>query len=304
MPPPALPAPNRAADKACAEGRTGGAWPFFCGADMATFREQMQEVANVEAILDTAELTNVQLGTKHLTIFSAKGDTGANLVINEHVKRDAYRLSEIPLGKDDCFLDVGANLGLVVIRVLLGNAPPGCVIAVEAAPVTYIYQQLNLWANVPRAMKEGRVTSIHAAVGERDGGTIPMVYNPKASTATAHFRWDSGSPAWRSGSALRVNVPVVSINTIIAEATGRVRVLKIDCEGCEYKVIPALSDSVWGSFDVVTGEVHAQWMGAKRPSREIEEFCLRRLCAHRPRNRLWHLGIAGAPWCHAVMQNQ
>ena len=246
----------------------------------------MRKVANVEAILDTAEVTDVQLGPRRLKLFSAKGDTGASLVIREHVKGDAYRLGEIPMGERDCFLDVGANLGLVVIRVLLGNAPPGCVIAVEAAPVTYVYQQLNLWANVPTAMEEGRILSIHAAVGDRDGGTIPLVYNPKASTATA---------SWRSG--VTIHVPVVSINTIIAEATGRVRVLKIDCEGCEYRVIPALTDSVWGSFDVVLGEVHAQWMGAERPSREVEEFCLRRLCAHRPGNRLWHMGIAGAPWC-------
>lgn len=280
---------------------TSGAWPFFCQSslDDETLHKVWKDISQavndnagaLQSILDGASKTTASLGIHPLVLYSPMGDAGAKLVIKEHVKGDSYSLNKIPFDAQDCFLDVGSNLGVVIIRALLGESPPGRVISVEAAPVTYVYQQLNLWSNVADFMRKGSVKSVHRAVGGKDGGLLRLIFNPKASTASAPWREDRDSMA--------VQVPIVSINTILAEqmAGFKLNVLKIDCEGCEYEAIPALDDSVWNSLTVVLGEVHAQWMGAMRPSKEVEEYCLRRLCANRNGNRLWRLGIAGAPWC-------
>lgn len=303
------PRPRREWHDVCETARgNSGAWPFFCGAgrpflDDETRGRVWQDIARVvgdnavtlHGILDGAAKTTVGMGSHPLVLYSPMGDSGAKLVIEEHVNGDSYNLNKITFDAHECLLDVGSNLGVVIIRALLGKRPPGCVVSVEAAPVTFLYQLLNLWTNVADSMRSGRVKAVHRAVGGRDGGMLRLVFNPKATTASAPWR----RKFEKLENTVTVQVPFISINTIINDymAGYNLKVLKIDCEGCEYDVIPALDDDVWNSLTVVLGEVHAQWMGEMRPSKEVEELCLRRLCADRDGDSLWHLGIAGAPWC-------
>merc|ERR1719362_1917427 len=62
--------------------------------------------------------------------------------------------------------------------------------------------------------------------------------------------------------------------------TGNVDFVKLDCEGCEYDIVPALHSGIFVRFKHVEGETHpwlTQYIENKTSIREAEE----RMCARR-----------------------
>jgi len=60
-------------------------------------------------------------------------------------------------------------------------------------------------------------------------------------------------------------------------------VLNIDCEGCEYNIIPAMSDSEFDAFDTIVGTTGVHWgyiPEDKRPSSSRGSSTHERLCSH------------------------
>jgi hypothetical protein len=56
-------------------------------------------------------------------------------------------------------------------------------------------------------------------------------------------------------------VPTVTLDDVLAHAGGRVRLLKLDCEGAEYAILDGVDLS---NVDQVCGEAHAlTWRGRK-----------------------------------------
>jgi hypothetical protein len=60
------------------------------------------------------------------------------------------------------------------------------------------------------------------------------------------------------------------MSTIFAEANiapgTRIKILKLDCEGCEYAVVPAFTDEEFALVDDMIGEIHWGYMpAAKQP---------------------------------------
>ena len=94
-------------------------------------------------------------------LWAPKNDAGAQLIVQEHghtaagsVGRDEYNLRQRKIAAGELMVDIGSNLGAVSMRVAR-KSPEGHILMVEASPMTYIYQQINLWCNVPASMLQG-----------------------------------------------------------------------------------------------------------------------------------------------------
>lgn len=251
------------------------------------------DVAVLVHALDIASRTSVVSHGRALTIWAAAGDTGARLAVQEHLAEDQYGLRTANLSGDAVVVDLGSNLGVTVLMLSLQPDPPR-VFAVEASPATWLYQQLNLWSNLPRAMLVGgHVVSVWGAISDSDKGALDLVYDPAASAAAGFWRRPS-----KAGMTFRV--PRQRLSTLLSAhgLTFDIDLLKMDCEGCEFELIPDIPGDDWAKIKRVVGEVHGQWMGRMRPATSVEDFCLRRLCA-RGNPASWYAGnaIANADWC-------
>ena len=63
---------------------------------------------------------------------------------------------------------------------------------------------------------------------------------------------------------------------MLPEARLRIALFKVDCEGCEYEVLPALlsNRSVLARIDRLIGEIHEPAPGAREAARRLKEhFC-------------------------------
>jgi hypothetical protein len=89
-----------------------------------------------------------------ITLWSTGKDEGAEFVLREGVG-DLYHLKEQDSrAADGLTLDLDSNLGAVTIQ-LSRLHPQWTIVAVEAMPITFVYQVVNLWINVRHEMQCG-----------------------------------------------------------------------------------------------------------------------------------------------------
>lgn len=126
----------------------------------------------------------------------------------------------------DCFVDVGANIGMHSLAAAAAVAPGGQIVAFEPHPNTHALLRRSLWMNGHGE----RVQTHQAAVSDR-AGRLPLFLG---STSGHHslFPLEQGEQA----NGERVEVPVVTLDEIIPSGT-RVDLLKIDAEGAELQVL-------------------------------------------------------------------
>ena len=123
-------------------------------------------------------------------------------------------------GTDGVFLDIGANIGAITIPVCkqLENLQ---VICVEAAPWVSKYLKHNIQLNELK-----NVQVLDNAISDRDGDSV-MFYSP-------HEKFGKGSMApvfTEEGTTVKTT----TIDAIALSLNARVRLIKIDVEGFEYK---------------------------------------------------------------------
>jgi FkbM family methyltransferase len=166
-------------------------------------------------------------------------------------------------------IDVGANIGDFCISVAK-LYPKAQVICAEPAPETYFLLRWNLAENnVPliglsslgRADRPG-VVPLHGALGSSDG-FVDFVYSPKKSQ-NANIGGGpgiNGDASWR-----HVKVQAYDLGNMLSTAKVKsVDVLKVDCEGCEFSLLPSLHDWVVDRDRIkrLVGEIH-WWQTSKK----------------------------------------
>ena len=131
----------------------------------------------------------------HYWLWAPTGDAGARLIVQEHGHsvgggRDEYALGQRTIGAGQLMVDIGSNLGAVSLR-LASKSPEGHILMVEASPMTYIYQQINLHCNLPPARFEEpadgsapHVISVFGAMSDQDGGTLTFTWDPRQTHTT------------------------------------------------------------------------------------------------------------------------
>merc|ERR1719492_599196 len=86
-------------------------------------------------------------------------------------------------------------------------------------------------------------------------GTMTMVFNDQDTTgSTAYSRPVAGDRALDRKVTVRkrlVNNALDSFNV-----TGNIDFVKLDCEGCEYDIVPALRSGMLARIGYVAGEIH------------------------------------------------
>jgi hypothetical protein len=149
--------------------------------------------------------------------------------------------------------------------------PSLSIISIEPAPITYFYFLINLFLNkipfhsqgLPSASSTlGGVYAKHAAVAADDSpGTVGVRYDQKSTQYAIVGAPSERTPTWETA-----QVPKFNVNEVLKLATPSfpIELLKIDCEGCEFWLLPRL----WKIFSekslvrMVAGELHLSVLNA------------------------------------------
>ena len=204
------------------------------------------------------------LGMKLMSLRSLKDDNTIRK-LSQDLRGDPYSLGTCYNPK--LIIDVGANIGAFCINAAK-MYPHSQVICAEPAPETYSLLLWNLVENgVPlRQLSslgvEGKpgVIALHAAIGAEDG-KVDLLYIPTRSQnanvgmSRNTSRWATmTNPGWR-----KVSVDEYNLTKILTDSSVRsVDLLKMDCEGCEFTVIPSMRDWIINRTRIKTlvGEIH------------------------------------------------
>lgn len=158
----------------------------------------------------------------------------------------AVALGEYPLpkGVTGWALDIGAHIGAVTVPLALMN-PELRIMAVEAMPENIPL----LMENVMRNGVEDRVSIVHAAASD-SAEPVDIYYGGD------HQHQFIGS----DGGSIRQTVPGASLRGLMllrgVDQDEPFIWTKIDCEGCEYRVLASPSVD---KLTYITGEVHRGW---------------------------------------------
>ena len=206
--------------------------------------------AALEGVLNQTRirLLSTLNGTLTLKMASMQGDRSISHLQRE-MRHDRYDVKGLQQ-HSGVVLDVGANLGyysLVVAKLY----PQMRVLAVEPTPPTFFFLVVNLHLNRVRLMtrstfraaKARGVLPLHAAMGSKataNGTSITMHYPIGGGDSQLAMATSDSSLAPRGGFRTQ-RVPLVDMDDfLVTSGVRRVRVLKIDCEGCEWSLVPNL----------------------------------------------------------------
>lgn len=168
------------------------------------------------------------------------------------VKLDHYRahkkLMAIPLSSDDVVIDCGANVGNVSAKLVSSGAT---IYAFEPNPYAFAALQQRFTNN-------DNVHCIQKGVLDEDGTTKLFL----------HKQADDNQVKWSVGSSMvaekgnvsetnAVEVETVDLSAFIRSLNTRVKIVKIDVEGSEYRILKKLiTDGTIDLADHVLVETH------------------------------------------------
>ena len=188
------------------------------------------EVHDVKTPRGRAARMGCRVGTPDLATVGSTFELWGNL-------HDEYRTADMHI--DGAFVDVGAHIGSVSIAVLLDN-PRARAICVEPIPE-------NVAMITENATRNGVADRLQIVVGAAGTGKSRTVrYGEGVHRYIANIRGANGD---------YVDVPTVTLSSLVRLAGGRVDVLKTDCEGGEYALFHA-TPATLRKVDRIVGEYH------------------------------------------------
>ena len=210
--------------------------------------------ARVEALILNASVSHVKLGNSSLkiTLRSDPEDRRTRSLLTREFRKDEYGLLQTASNTGGQMLDIGGHVGTTAIFYALLH-PGAKVYSFEPAPVSYFYFVWNAWANSVPA----RSLSIFNFALSADGRPISFEYSPDDTTSAKDVRMGA---TWGSVAKVRSTVQTVKLDQLLrACRIDDVRFVKLDCEGCEFDLVPA-NERFFRENRVATivGEFH-QW---------------------------------------------
>ena len=203
---------------------------------------------------------------------------------------DLYRFWNIPsqfMGDNKLFVDVGSALGLTSMFMAY-EYPRTTVVSIEPASPSWLIQNINFRCNLSQEQRS-YVHPILAGVGTKhhddNDSMMKMVWKPSMTTATRNWNLDKD---FDFGTDIELTVHLRTLRAILAEATPEdlplgtpISVLNLDCEGCEYNLIPSLHEISFKSIGLILGRTNWGFIPiSKKPSSERAEDTHKRVCTH------------------------
>ena len=188
----------------------------------------------------------------HQVTMEYRDDTTDWNTIAAILTSDEYGLPHDQVG---VFLDVGAHIGAWSIGAAIDN-PGSTVVAIEALPENAELVQRNSDLN-----HAGVIVLNNAA-----GTNGRVLYGTSDTEFERQHRFIGGAD-WHGATSAAIELPTLSLSAIVKKY-GPVRLLKIDCEGCEWSFLddPAISDVA-----EVVGEYHPREGNLPARLRELLE---------------------------------
>ena len=167
---------------------------------------------------------------------------GARVPVYEVFAEDTYRMDELAAGLPDrpVLLDIGAQIGCFTLASA-SRFPAASVHAYEASPSTARWLERNVRDN----SLSDRVSAHAVAVSDHDG-TLELADNVHASALNG----------LTSPQGSLVTVPCRTFAGVVADAGGRVDLVKLDTEGAEYAIVLASRPEDWASVSTLVMEYH------------------------------------------------
>jgi FkbM family methyltransferase len=169
-------------------------------------------------------------------------------VIADELNRDDYKMQQLQLGVGDTVLDLGTNIGLTAI--LAARRWPGVrVIGIEPSPYNWLAAQRNI-----RTMGvQDSVQVLHAALCATASESIKLGHQRENAGGSTLDVDGIGS----DGRVIVVEVQCVTLDEILEHYNiTYAAFVKLDCEACEYFVVPSLSAQTRARLGRVKGETH------------------------------------------------
>lgn len=250
-------------------------------------RSQMSEDL-LKKVLDIARERKEEILNETYNLWAPEGDDGISYLVNmlnsnEDVDRGGLNGLEGALGAGKIFVDVGSCLGLTCL-VINKKYPETKIISVEPASPNWLLQQINLRCNIPKKeFKKMKIMleGVGANNDEEDNMMAKLMWRPTATTATRS--WTPASEFKEGDEELVVRLR--SLKSILLEANvippTPIDVLNVDCQGCEYSMIPEMTEEEFEQIPTVTGQVHWGYIQTtKLPSSKRGKTTHQRLCGH------------------------
>lgn len=239
----------------------------------------------------TEEYKSKQIFQKSYNLWAPSGDKGLEFMVNtlNNDLEETINSLAPSLGSGKLFVDVGSGSGLTTLAI--SQKYPGTkIVSVEPASPNWLLQELNLRCNLNK-MEFAKIKIVLAGVGpntdDEDNMMAKLMWRPTSTTSTR-----SWTPAEEfSSNDVELLVRLRKLRSILAEADvyltmdgstpNMMDVLNLDCQGCEYNLIPALKEEEFDAIPNVMGGVHWGYMPeSKLPSSERGRKTHERLCQH------------------------
>lgn len=169
-------------------------------------------------------------------------------IITDELEKDAYGLRRIAFAPGDVVIDVGGHVGMFSIY-LAKRFPFLEILACEPVPENAANFRANLTHN---DVHNVRLLEVAITADGRDFPMLMHASNTGGATSQAHTRLlPQLVPDFRY-----FTCPSLSLDTLCErEGLGRIKLLKLDCEGLEYEILNRTN--VLPRVEYLCGELHA-----------------------------------------------
>ncbi len=238
---------------------------------------------SIKAFLERLGADNlIEIGRKFYYSVFLK-DTGNNfirklvngeiykLVPNLALSADTYEPHLIAWLKEylkpgDTFWDIGANWGFISLPAARIVGTSGEVIAVEPSSANLAWLKRHIILN----QCEKIVTVMEAAVCESNSGLVSLNLLDDGSSPSNSLMFSGSVNGEIPQVSRQINVPAISLDGLLADQGRSPKLVKIDVEGAELKVLRGATQLLCSkAAPIIILAVHPFWQAAPEDCQEI-----------------------------------
>ena len=221
--------------------------------DVILLGQQLQVAHNITALMARSPFVHYQVNTTKLILHHHPHDRSAGDLVKE-IQRDVYGMRQFwsrdATQNRNILLDIGGHIGATAITFVKMH-PAATAYTFEPAPLNFFYLAWNTVLNrVSHSviLRNQGVTS--------DGLPFTIEYSPDNTMSS---RRASLGHSWGSLRKQQHVVRTMPLPLLIQECVAKeVTTVKLDCEGCEFSIVPNHPEFFSRSNQRIMGEYHAR----------------------------------------------